>query len=926
MTTEMITIKTLSILMVLIGATFLSLSLPPARKIWLDVAGELRKKWLVILNLIWFFLLAYLFFDIVLIYKLPFPVELVTGSVFLGGACFVYMIVKIAQGTITARQKAEDALRESESCFHVIFDSINDAIIIQDPESGNILGVNDKMCEMFGYAHEHVRQVGIEDLSANHASPNIKELMNNASAKSPRNLEWMVKNTTGHQFWVDVNIQNALIHGQKRLLLTLRDIDKRKHSVERLAKLNDCFLGFVDDHVENISRLTALCGEVMGAVCALYNKLDKGLLQTCAHWNAPPDFKMIDDADGHLCTDVVRSEVDQLFCVQDLQNSVYAETDPNVVRYNLHTYIGMPVKCNGNYVGSLCVVFQKEFSPDEEDGKFMGILASAVGLEEERRIAAEALKRAHVELESRVLGRTTELAMANEQLLVDIAERKRAEEALWKSETILRKVFEAIPDMLAVIDRDLRILHSNWQGGYEYVTIEDRSGSLHCYDAYYPGQGKPCDECHALKVFESGMALTTEKYNPRIGLVEIRVFPIFDDSGNVVMVAEYIRNITDRKRLEDELRKAHKLESLGVLAGGIAHDFNNLLTGILGNVSLAKVVIDSRDKAIKRLDEAEKAVGRARDLTQQLLTFSKGGAPIKKATSMEQIVMDSASFVLRGSNVKCEFNVADQVRTVEADEGQMNQVINNLVINADQSMPEGGTINIRIENITVGQKDIMAIKEGRYVKISIEDQGVGISKEYLQKIFDPFFTTKQKGSGLGLAIVYSIINKHDGYIDVESKVGFGTTFHVYIPASEISLQPKCQKNETPIKGSGRILVMDDEEVIREVATEILGHLGYRVEVCYNGSDAVKEYVKAMDTGDPFDAVIMDLTIPGGMGGKESMKKIQEIDSEVICIVSSGYSNDPILADYREYGFSGVAVKPYNMDELGTVLHGLLSKE
>ena len=319
-------------------------------------------------------------------------------------------------------------------------------------------------------------------------------------------------------------------------------------------------------------------------------------------------------------------------------------------------------------------------------------------------------------------------------------------------------------------------------------------------------------------------------------------------------------------------------------------------------------------------------MGRARDLTQQLLTFSKGGAPVKKAASMEQIVLDSASFVLRGSNVKCEFVVPDPVWTVDADEGQMNQVINNLVINADQSMPEGGTISIRIENVTVGKKDIMAIKEGRYVKISIEDQGVGIAKEYLQKIFDPFFTTKQKGSGLGLAIVYSIINKHDGYINVESKVGIGTTFHVYLPASENGLQPKYQGSETPIKGSGKILVMDDEEVIREVATEILDHLGYRVVVCCNGSKAVEEYVKARDTGDPFDAVIMDLTIPGGMGGKETMKKLQEIDKEVICIVSSGYSNDPILADYREYGFSGVAVKPYNMEELGTELHGLLFQD
>ena len=909
--------------MLLIGATFLSLSLPPARKIWGDVTGELRRKWLVILYLIWFFLLGYLFFDIVLISNLPFPVELVTGGVFLGGACSVFMIIKIAHGTITARQKAEEALHNSEACFHVIFDSINDAIIIQDPESENIIGVNDKMCEMFGCTHDEARRLSIEDLISSIQHEDVRSWLDKSISMGIRSFECIANNGEGHHLWVEVTIQNAFIDGQNRRLLTMRDVDKRKHSVERLAKLNDCFLGFVADHEENIRRLTALCGEVMGAVCALYNKLDKEMLHTFAHWNAPPDFKMIDSADGHLCTDVVKSEIDQLFCVQDLQNTAYAETDPNVVRYNLHTYIGIPVKCNGNYVGSLCVVFQNEFSPDEEDGKFMGILASAVGLEEERRIAAEALNSAHAELENRVRERTAELAMANEQLLIDITERKKAEEALSKSESVLCKIFDSIPDLISVIDRDLRIVRSNWHGRYEYVPEDIRDKSPHCYGLYYPGQDIPCENCHTIEAFTTGKPAIREKSNPLFGFMELHAYPVFDDTGNVIMAIEHVRDITERKRVEEELRKAHKLESMGVLAGGIAHDFNNLLTGILGNVSLAKVVIDSRDKAVKRLDEAEKAVGRARDLTQQLLTFSKGGAPVKKSASMEQIVKDSASFVLRGSNVKCEFIVPDQVWTVEADEGQMNQVINNLVINADQSMPEGGTISIRIENITVGQNDIMAIKEGRYVKISIEDQGVGISKEYLQKIFDPFFTTKQKGSGLGLAIVYSIINKHDGYINVESKVGIGTIFHVYIPISENALQPKCQGSETLIKGSGKILVMDDEEVIREVATEILGHLGYRVVVCCNGSEAVEEYVKARDTGDPFDAVIMDLTIPGGMGGKETIKKLQEIDKEVICIVSSGYSNDPILALYREYGFSGVAVKPYNMEELGNVLHGLL---
>lgn len=506
----------------------------------------------------------------------------------------------------------------------------------------------------------------------------------------------------------------------------------------------------------------------------------------------------------------------------------------------------------------------------------------------------------------------------------DITERKQMEEALWKSESILRKVFESIPDMLSVIDRDLRIIHSNWQGGYEYVPEDIRAGSPYCYDAFYPDQGKPCDDCHALKVFRTGRPVTSEKYNPRIGLLEVSAFPIFDDSGDVVMVAECLRNITEKKRLEEELRKAHKLESLGVLAGGIAHDFNNLLAGILGNISLARIMMDPNSNNFKRLDEAEKAVNRARDLTQQLMTFSSGGAPVKKTTSIELIVKDSASFVLRGSNVRCEFAVPENVWPVEVDEGQMNQVINNLIINATQSMVDGGIIEVGIENQIIAPENAMSLTEGRYVKITIRDHGVGIPEQYLHKIYDPYFTTKQKGSGLGLASVYSIIKNHYGYVGVKSKEGAGTTFQIYIPASENELPVITEINELPHAGSGRILVMDDEEIIREVAAAILGHLGYSALVCCDGSEAIELYRQALAIKEPFAAVIIDLTIPGGMGGEETMKKLREIDMGVVGIVSSGYYNDPILSNYRDYGFSGIMLKPYSIGDLGKVLHELLA--
>jgi nitrogen-specific signal transduction histidine kinase/AmiR/NasT family two-component response regulator len=393
------------------------------------------------------------------------------------------------------------------------------------------------------------------------------------------------------------------------------------------------------------------------------------------------------------------------------------------------------------------------------------------------------------------------------------------------------------------------------------------------------------------------------------------------------MVAEYIRNITEKIRLEEELRKAHKLESLGVLAGGIAHDFNNLLTGILGNVSLAKAMTDQGLKAHSRLIEAENAVGRARELTQQLMTFSRGGSPVKKTVSIEQLAMDSASFVLRGSNVKCRCWIADNIWPVEVDEGQMSQVINNLIINADQAMADGGTIDMYIDNAFIGSDTGLPLKEGRYVKIRIVDHGIGIAEEHLDRIFDPYFTTKEKGSGLGLATVYSIIRKHGGYIGVASKPSAGTEFEITIPASETGVTKPVithtVRSERPSNGHGRILVMDDEEIIRDVAAEILSHLGYEPVVCRDGAAAIDLYRAELSTGIPFSGVIMDLTIPGGIGGRETMKRLLEMDPGVVGIVSSGYSNDPILADYGDYGFKGIVVKPYSVEKLGSVLHELV---
>ncbi|MBI5249103.1 MAG: response regulator, partial [Desulfomonile tiedjei] len=328
-------------------------------------------------------------------------------------------------------------------------------------------------------------------------------------------------------------------------------------------------------------------------------------------------------------------------------------------------------------------------------------------------------------------------------------------------------------------------------------------------------------------------------------------------------------------------------------------------------------------KAFLRLDSAAKASIRAQDLTRQLLTLSQGGAPIKKTSSISELMKDAVIFALRGSNVNSEFHLAEDLWPIEIDEGQISQVINNLVINAIQAMPQGGTLEVRALNTVVSNTQGLPLKPDKYVRISISDDGLGIPHDHMDKIFDPYFTTKKKGSGLGLATCYSVIKKHDGHINVKSEVGVGTTFYFYLPASSKSSGTKDSDEKSHKQSKGRVLVMDDEELVRDLARELLVVLGYEVGLAKDGTETIAVYENTLRSGRPFDVVIMDLTIPGGMGGKETIQRLQRIDPKVRAIVSSGYSNDPVMAEYDLHGFMGVLPKPYNADDLARILNETL---
>jgi PAS domain S-box-containing protein len=514
----------------------------------------------------------------------------------------------------------------------------------------------------------------------------------------------------------------------------------------------------------------------------------------------------------------------------------------------------------------------------------------------------------------------------------DITERRRAEDELHNEREKLFVTLRSIGDGVITADTEGRVAFFNSVA--EELTgwrQEEAMGRplAEVFNIINEKTDIPADN-PVKKVLDSGLIVGLANHTALIARDGTRRSiadsgaPIRDAKGKTVGVVLAFRDVTELKRREEEALKIKKLESVGILAGGIAHDFNNILTAILGNISLAGLYVEKDNKAHRLLTEAEKASIRAKDLTRQLLTFSKGGDPVKETASIKEVITDSADFVLHGSNVVCRCAIADDLWLVDIDRGQMSQVIQNIVLNARHAMPEGGSIAISCENIADAAKETaLSLPQGKYIKITIADTGYGIPEKYLDKIFDPYFTTKQEGSGLGLAITHSIIAKHDGYIAVRSKSGEGTTFTIYLPASA-KQTARDGKEPAPEKTAHAVvLVMDDEEIIRNLAKDMLAHFGHEVLLAKDGQEAVAVFRENYHSDHPVDVVIMDLTVPGGMGGQEAVSEILKIDPDARAIVSSGYANDPVMADYHRYGFKAALSKPFKMANLHETISAVL---
>jgi len=511
----------------------------------------------------------------------------------------------------------------------------------------------------------------------------------------------------------------------------------------------------------------------------------------------------------------------------------------------------------------------------------------------------------------------------------DVSERRRAETALLESEERYRTLFETSIDGIAVTDMAGRFLDCN----KAFLTLVG-------YDKVFDLRSLSLEEitlpaCLALdrKTFRehilvNGFCAPYEKEFIRKNGERIPVSYVawikMEDDGRPSEIWCLVRDITEKRKMDFEMQKSQHLESLSVLAGGIAHDFNNLLGGIFGYIDIAREFVQSPDKTIEFLDKALKSLDRAKDLSQRLLTFSKGGGPVKHLVSIGEIIRDTATLSFAGKNVRPRLHIAPDLYFCEADSSQIGRVLSNLFVNAHQAMPDGGIISIFAENTVIAAGSLLPLAPGFYVKVKIRDKGIGIAPEYLAKIFDPFFSTKKSGTGLGLTICQSIIKKHDGRIDVASQPGKGTEFSVYLPASP-DKKPDIIKGSTKsVQGKGRVLVMDDEDFVLDVTTQMLTKLGYKPVTAQHGNDAITAFKKALDRKTPFDIVILDLTVPAGLGGVKALQKIRELQPDVIAIASSGYSNDPVMEDPHQFGFWGVLKKPYVTSELSAILHKALT--
>ncbi len=762
---------------------------------------------------------------------------------------------------ITKQKLIETALRESEEYNKVLFQDSLIPLVVMDSKTYEFTDCNRAAIKIYGFKNkEEVLGKTPADVSTPYqynGEPSEKlatKFIQKALKEGKVIFEWRHQRPDGSIWDAEVQLITFFYKGKRHLQFSLLDITERKKLREKLIESEEKYRIAFRTSPESIA-ITSLGGMIID--------VNDGFTKLSGYSKEEAIGKTVFDLKLWL------NKEDRAYFIKELEEKGHIEN------------------------------FESKFLTKNKKVATGLVSANIVKIGGEKRILT---------------------------IIRDITDRKRMEEEVFNEREMLSVTLRSIGDGVITTDTRGKVTFIN-------KTAEELTGWT--LDEV---EGKPLE-----KVFNIINGVTREKAeNPvfkvlkekRIVGLENRTVlisregkeyniadsaaPIVDVESKVIGVVLVFRDVTEKLKLEQERLKVKKLESIGILAGGIAHDFNNILTGIFGNLELAKIKLSKDHPAYKHIKSANESIERATALTKQLLTFAKGGEPIVETVDLKKLLKDTISFYLSGSNIKVIYGLPDDLWNVLVDKGQIEQVISNLIVNSKQAMPDGGRIFVNAQNIESMETLEIRHLNGRYVMFSIKDEGRGISEKHMEKIFDPYFTTKQKGSGLGLAIVHSIVSKHNGYIAVDSKLGEGTTFYIYLPAAGKSDEGGKKIGESKsrrIFSSIKVLVVDDEKVVRDVAISMLESLGCKAYGVPEGRKALKEYKRTFETKDKYDIVIMDLTIPGGMGGKELIKKIKRIDPEVKAIVASGYSNDPIMSNYKKYGFSGKLLKPFQIEDL-----------
>ena len=774
-----------------------------------------------------------------------------------------------------------------EQPYEALFEQTNDAVVILDPQ-GIYVAVNKRTTDLLGYNKDELIGQSMAKTVKPTEYPDAADVMSSllAAARVPIYERCLIRKD-GKEVFVEINA--SLVRDDRGepayFQVVARDITERKLQDDALRLVAEVIgSGTGTTFFSSMVRHLALALDVR---CAFVTECARASPRRARMMTRWPD----QGGPGPLEYEVKGTPSERVLSGELVfeRSNVCGKypDDISLAAYGAQGYLGIPLRDpTGEVIGHLAVIDDKPMDDALRDSALLQIFASRAG---------------------------SELA------------RSRAEERF-------RILVEQLPAItyVAALEQDTPALYISPQ--IETVlgfTAEEFAVRPACWRK----QLHPDDRQRVVEQFEQAVNdLTPFRAEYRIyredgSLAWIRdeAAVVMGSDGTPLVFQGIMLDITVEKRLTDELLNARKLESVGILAGGIAHDFNNSLMGILGNLSIAKTRAAGNDAILSRLLDAEKAAVRARGLTQQLLTFSKGGSPVRKPTSIEGVIRDTVQFVLSGSNARAQIDVAPDLWTVHIDAGQISQVIENLTINAVQAMPNGGRIEVEAVNSDTGSQSGCPLDAGRFVCIRVRDEGVGIAPDVVDRIFDPYFTTKQDGLGLGLATSYSVVQKHDGYLGVKNRPEGGTEFTMCLPVSDVAREPDVHEGPGADVRVARILVMDDDDIVLDAVREMLRGLGHDGEFVTDGESAVQAYEQALDNDRPFDAVLLDLTIRGGFGGEETMRRLLRIDPGVVGIVSSGYSDNPVMAEARRYGFSDGIAKPYRPDELAMALNRALGK-